>query len=79
MDNEKLYRHIVVIMQNIYRINVCYEYAITHLDSLIAELETTEEQEKWIRYKDTLMKSIDLDGDINLDWEKELERYEGYG
>ena len=73
MDNEKLYRHIVSIMSNIYRMNIHYEYAVKHLESLIAELETTSEQGKWKQYKDTLA-NIDLDV-LDIDWEKELERY----
>lgn len=73
MDDEKLYRHIVSIMSNIYRMNIHYEYAVRHLESIIDELETTDEQEKWKKYKDTLT-NIDLDV-LDIDWEKELERY----
>lgn len=73
MDDDKLYRHIVSIMSNIYRMNIHYEYAIRHLESLIDELETTDEQKKWMQYKDTLT-NIDLDV-LDLDWEKEIERY----
>lgn len=77
MDDEKIHRHKVVIMQNVYRMNVYKEYAIKHLESLIAELEHCKEQEKWIQYKETLAK-IDLDV-LDIDWEEELEGNTGFG
>ena len=78
MDDERLLRHVRVIMQNIYRMNVHHEYAQKHLEMMIAELEGFDDQKMWIEYSKKVNDVEKAFRELNngIDWEKEIEKYQ---
>lgn len=76
MDNEKIYRHVLVISQNIDRMTIHYDYAVRHLQNLVQELEGSGDKEKWERILELLESNQKIFEEANdVDWEKEKKKY----
>lgn len=76
MDNERIYRHILVISQNIDRMTIHYDYAKRHLENLVQELEGSEEAKKWNDLLELLLSNECLFEEVgNVDFKKEEKKY----
>ena len=76
MDNEKIYRHVLVISQNIDRMTIHYDYAVRHLQNLVQEMEGSEDVEKWRELLELLESNQKVFEEVNnVDWEKEKKKH----
>ena len=76
MDNEKIYRHVLVISQNIDRMTIHYDYAVRHLQNLVQEMEGSGDVEKWRELLELLESNQKVFEEVNnVDWEKEKKKH----